>query len=224
MSGERIFAVSAMKRTPQKAITSASVACGLAGEIEAVADEVGNVLDFRRLVIMGEDDGVALLAQPVDLGAEVETLEARTGCVHGVPRPDPRHRSAGADRGQLAVSRPSGPTNRTATLASMPAARSGKAKAPRDVPQRGVAGPGHRQRRRAPDGSVPPAPRGGWPRRSSAPRRSGPSRSPPSEYSCARAKSICGPATSSGGSVTVSVVVAASQARSRAAQPARSTS
>ena len=46
----------------------------LAAEIEAVADEVGNVLDLGRLVIMGEDDRVALLAQPVDLGAQVEAL------------------------------------------------------------------------------------------------------------------------------------------------------
>ena len=67
-----------MKRTPQKAITSASVACALRDEIEAVADEIGEVLDLGLLVIMGEDDGVALLAQPVDLGAQVEALQARS--------------------------------------------------------------------------------------------------------------------------------------------------
>ena len=32
----------------------------LARQIKAVADEIGEVLDLRRLVIMGEDDGVAL--------------------------------------------------------------------------------------------------------------------------------------------------------------------
>ena len=54
----------------------------LARQIEAVADEVGQVLDFGRLVIMGEQDGVALRAQPVDLGSEVEAPEACIGCVH----------------------------------------------------------------------------------------------------------------------------------------------
>ena len=32
----------------------------LARQIEAVADEIGEVLDVRLLVIMGEDDGIAL--------------------------------------------------------------------------------------------------------------------------------------------------------------------
>ena len=54
----------------------------LARQIEAVADEVGDVLDLGLLVIMGEDDGVALLAQPVDLGAQVEALQDGIGCVH----------------------------------------------------------------------------------------------------------------------------------------------
>ena len=48
----------------------------LADEIEAVADEIGEVLDFGLLVIMREDDRVALLAQAVDLGAQVEAREA----------------------------------------------------------------------------------------------------------------------------------------------------
>jgi hypothetical protein len=54
----------------------------LAREIEAVADEIGEVLDVGLLVIMGEDDGIALLAEAVDLGAQVEALEAEIGCVH----------------------------------------------------------------------------------------------------------------------------------------------
>jgi hypothetical protein len=62
----------------------------LAAEVEAVADKVGNVLDFGLLVIMGEDHGVALGAQAVDLGAKVEAAEAEIGCVH---RPFPTLRS-----------------------------------------------------------------------------------------------------------------------------------
>ena len=40
----------------------------LARQVEAVADEIGEVLDFGLLVIMGEDDRVALALQPLDLG------------------------------------------------------------------------------------------------------------------------------------------------------------
>ena len=46
----------------------------LARQIEAVADEVGEVLDLRLLVIMREDHGVALVLQPLDLGEQVEPL------------------------------------------------------------------------------------------------------------------------------------------------------
>ena len=49
---------------------------GLARQIEAVADEIGEVLDRGLLVIMGEDDRVALLLQARDLGEQVETLQA----------------------------------------------------------------------------------------------------------------------------------------------------
>ncbi len=44
----------------------------LARQIEAVADEIGEVLDCRLLVIMGEDHRVALALQPLDLGEQVE--------------------------------------------------------------------------------------------------------------------------------------------------------
>ena len=71
-SGLRILAVSAMNLTPQKAITSASVVGGLAAQFEAVADEVGEVLQLGLLVVMRQDHRVALLAQAVDLGAQVE--------------------------------------------------------------------------------------------------------------------------------------------------------
>ena len=73
-----------MKRTPQKAMTSASVAGALRLKIEAVADEIGEILDFGLLVIMREDDGVALLAQPVDLGAQVEAGKAAANAVSRV--------------------------------------------------------------------------------------------------------------------------------------------
>ena len=44
----------------------------LARQIEAVADEIGEVLDLRLLVIMREDDRVALLLEARDLGEQVE--------------------------------------------------------------------------------------------------------------------------------------------------------
>ena len=43
----------------------------LAAQLEAVADEIGEVLQFGLLVVVRQDDGVALLAQAVDLGAQV---------------------------------------------------------------------------------------------------------------------------------------------------------
>ena len=43
----------------------------LAAEFEAVAHEVGNVLDVRRLVIMRKDHRVAFFAQAVDLGQQI---------------------------------------------------------------------------------------------------------------------------------------------------------
>ena len=48
----------------------------LARQIEAVADEIREVLDFRLLIIMREDDRVALALQPLDLGEQVEALQA----------------------------------------------------------------------------------------------------------------------------------------------------
>ena len=46
----------------------------LARQIEAVADEIREVLDLRLLVIMGEDHRVALALQPLDLGEQVDAL------------------------------------------------------------------------------------------------------------------------------------------------------
>src|SRR3546814_9070567 len=47
----------------------------LPGQVQAVADEIGQILNDRILIIMGEDDGVTLLAQPVDLRAQVQPCE-----------------------------------------------------------------------------------------------------------------------------------------------------
>ncbi len=48
----------------------------LARQIEAVADEIGEVLDLGLLVIMGEDHGVPLALQARDLGEQVDALQA----------------------------------------------------------------------------------------------------------------------------------------------------
>ncbi len=49
---------------------------GLAAQLQRVPHEIGEVLQFGLLVVMREDHSVALLAQPVDLGAQVEPGEA----------------------------------------------------------------------------------------------------------------------------------------------------
>ena len=36
------------------------------GQLQGVTDEVGEILDLGLLVVVGQDDGVALLAQPLD--------------------------------------------------------------------------------------------------------------------------------------------------------------
>ena len=42
--------------------------CRLDGELQAVADDIGDaVIDLRRLVIVGQDDRVFLFLQPVDV-------------------------------------------------------------------------------------------------------------------------------------------------------------
>ena len=46
-----------------------------AREVEAVADEIGQILQLGLLVIMCQDDGIALTAQAVDLGTQVEAGE-----------------------------------------------------------------------------------------------------------------------------------------------------
>jgi hypothetical protein len=52
-----------MKCTPHCTITSASL-LRRDGELQRVADDVGDaVVDFRRLVIVRQDDGVADLLQ-----------------------------------------------------------------------------------------------------------------------------------------------------------------
>ena len=67
LPGDRIDAVSAMKWTPQKTITSASVSAASSREPERVAHEVGHVLDLGHLVVVGEDHGVALGGERANL-------------------------------------------------------------------------------------------------------------------------------------------------------------
>ena len=45
---------------------------GLAAQFKRIADEIGQILQFRLLIIMRQDHCLALDAQPVDLGAQVE--------------------------------------------------------------------------------------------------------------------------------------------------------
>ena len=63
-----------MKWTPQKAITSAVGLRRLAREAERVADEVGHVLELGQLVVVGEDDGVALRGERADLVTQARDL------------------------------------------------------------------------------------------------------------------------------------------------------
>ena len=84
-SGERIEAVSAMKWTPQKAITSASAAAAWRERPEAVAEVVGDVLDLGQLVVVGEDHRVALLGERPHLVAEIARISSgeRSGAIVG---------------------------------------------------------------------------------------------------------------------------------------------
>jgi hypothetical protein len=52
---------------------------GLAGKAERVADVVRDVLDFGALVIVREDDGVALLGERLDAALELGCLAVRLG-------------------------------------------------------------------------------------------------------------------------------------------------
>ena len=70
LSGLRIAAVSAMKWTPQKTITVRVRRRRLPGEPERVADVVRDVLHLRQLVVVGEDDRVALAGELTHLVVE----------------------------------------------------------------------------------------------------------------------------------------------------------
>ena len=82
-SGLNIFAVSAMKRTPQKAMTSASVAAALRDRSRLSPTKSARSWICRLLVIMGEDDRIALFLEALDLGEEIEPLEALGRGGHG---------------------------------------------------------------------------------------------------------------------------------------------
>ena len=82
-SGERIDAVSAMKWTPQNAMTSSSAGRGADREPERVADVVGHVLDLGQLVVVGQDHGAALAGERADLGLHGGDVVELEQC-HGV--------------------------------------------------------------------------------------------------------------------------------------------
>ncbi len=65
-AGERIAAVSAMKCTPQKTMTSRVGLRGFAAQAERVADEIGDVLHLGALVVVREDDRVAFAGKFLD--------------------------------------------------------------------------------------------------------------------------------------------------------------
>ena len=67
--GDRIAALSAMKWTPPKTMTSAVVSPPPARP-ERVARDVGDLLDFVPLVVVRQEDRVALLQQRLDLRLE----------------------------------------------------------------------------------------------------------------------------------------------------------
>ena len=76
--GERTDAVSAMKWTPQKAMTSRVGRGGLARELERVAGEVGDVLNLGHLVVVREDHRVALGRERAHLGGHaLDVLAAK---------------------------------------------------------------------------------------------------------------------------------------------------
>ena len=60
-----------MKWTPQKAITSAFTSVAAWARGERVADEVGEILHFRVLVVVRQQDGVAFAFQLGDRGFEI---------------------------------------------------------------------------------------------------------------------------------------------------------
>ena len=81
-SGFRIFAVSAMKCTPAKRMTSAVRLLRRLRELERIAEEVGDVLDVAVLVVVREQDRVALVLEAPDLLFEVEGDGALEQRVH----------------------------------------------------------------------------------------------------------------------------------------------
>jgi hypothetical protein len=59
--------------------------CRLARQFERVADEIGKVLDLGLLIIVREDHRVALLAQTLDLGTDIDAGQIlANGSSHGV--------------------------------------------------------------------------------------------------------------------------------------------
>ena len=99
MSGHRIDAVSAMKCTPQKTIAAPPAPRRLLAEAERVADVVGHVLDLGHLVVVREDDRVALLGERADL--RLHLGDVRGGELTG----DGEREGHGAERSKVFASR-----------------------------------------------------------------------------------------------------------------------
>jgi len=58
LSGFNIFAVSAMKWTPQKTITSALVFARLLGKPQRITHKIRHVLDLRHLIVVRQNDRI----------------------------------------------------------------------------------------------------------------------------------------------------------------------
>ena len=54
----------------------------LAAEFQTVAHIIGQILNFRALIIMRQDHGVPLLAKPLNLSPDINTGQRAYGCSH----------------------------------------------------------------------------------------------------------------------------------------------
>ncbi len=76
----------------------------LARELERIAHEVRQILNLRLLIIMGEDDRVALLAQSIDLAEQIDPCERAAdtaACVHDFESPVPFPRQMACRGGRI---------------------------------------------------------------------------------------------------------------------------
>ena len=96
LSGASTLADSAMKWTPQKTMVDCGTFRPDDGELERVADVVGDLLDLRQLVVVGEDHRVLLAGERPDLLLErADVLRGKIAAGGGV-----RHRIVHRDDGE----------------------------------------------------------------------------------------------------------------------------